>query len=131
MTVALDKNGVEDQTTLLVPANATDPLTIRKGMSIRGEVIGSESLIIEGKVEGIIKVPNCRVTVGQHAEVFADIAAREVIVFGRVLGNVDASDRVGLRSEASLTGLVTTKRIQITEGAYFHGALNIIAKAQG
>jgi cytoskeletal protein CcmA (bactofilin family) len=131
LTVALNKNQVEDQATSLVPANATESLTIRKSMRIKGEVIGSESLVIEGKVEGIIRVPNCRVTVGQHAEVFADIAAREVIVFGRVLGNVDASDRVDLRSEASLTGLVTTKRIQITEGAYFHGALNIIAQGQG
>jgi cytoskeletal protein CcmA (bactofilin family) len=130
LTVALNENRVEDHATLLVPANATDPVTIRKGMRIKGEVIGSESLVIEGHVEGMIRVPDCRVTVGQDAEVFADISAREVIVVGRVVGDIEASDRVDLRSDGSLTGLVTTKRIQITEGAHFQGGLSIIAESQ-
>jgi cytoskeletal protein CcmA (bactofilin family) len=99
-------------------------------MRIKGEVIGSESLIIEGKGEGIIRVPNCRVTVGQDADVFVDIAAREVIVLGRVFGNIEASDFVDLRSDGSLTGAVTTKRIQIMEGAHFKGDLNIVVQGR-
>jgi cytoskeletal protein CcmA (bactofilin family) len=130
LTIALDKKPADDNPKSLEFADPPGPVTIRKTMKIKGEVIGSESLIIEGNVEGIIMVPNCRVTVGQHAAVFADIAAREVIVLGRVLGNINATDRVELRSEGSLTGVVTTKRIKITEGAQFNGGLNIIAQGQ-
>jgi cytoskeletal protein CcmA (bactofilin family) len=130
LTIGLDEGRIQDQSSVLALPNATDSVTIRRSMTIKGEVIGSESLVIEGNVEGMIRVPDCCVTVGQDAEVFADITAREVIVFGRVLGDIDASDRVDLRSEASLTGVVTTKRIQIMEGAHFHGGLNIIAPDQ-
>jgi cytoskeletal protein CcmA (bactofilin family) len=130
LTMALDKKPAEDKAKSLDLADPPGPVTIRRTLRIKGEVIGSESLIIEGNVEGIIMVPNCRVTVGQHAAVFADIAAREVIVLGRVLGNINATDRVELRSEGSLTGVVTTKRIQITEGAQFNGGLNIISQGQ-
>jgi cytoskeletal protein CcmA (bactofilin family) len=101
LTIGLDEGRIQDQSSVLALLNATDPVTIRRSITIKGEVIGSESLVIEGNVEGMIRVPDCRVTVGQDAEVYADIAAREVIVFGRVLGNIDASDRVDLRSEAS------------------------------
>jgi cytoskeletal protein CcmA (bactofilin family) len=97
----------------LRPANATDSVTIRKTIKIKGEVIGSESLVIEGNVERIITAPDCRVTIAQDAAVSADIAAREVIVFGRVLGNINASDRVDLRSEPSMTGVVTTKHSRL------------------
>jgi hypothetical protein len=77
---------------------AADPTTIGKSLRIKGEVIGSESLYIDGKVEGSINLLDCRVTVGRHAQVLADITAREVVVLGTVHGNVNASDRVDIRS---------------------------------
>jgi cytoskeletal protein CcmA (bactofilin family) len=78
---------------------AVDPATIGKSLKIKGEVIGSESLFIDGRVEGAIHLPDCRLTIARDAEVWANITAREVVVFGKVLGNVDASDRVDIRSE--------------------------------
>ena len=55
----------------------------------------------------------------------ANISAREVVVLGEVRGNIDASDRVDIRSEGSLTGDVTAGRITIGEGAYFKGGIDI------
>jgi cytoskeletal protein CcmA (bactofilin family) len=128
LIMTLDQKLNEDHAALAPPPCATDPVTIRKSLRIKGEVIGSESLFIEGRVYGIVSVPNCRVTIGQDAEVFADIAAREVIVVGKVVGDIEASDRVDLRSDSSLTGVVTTRRIQIGEGAHFQGGISIIAQ---
>ena len=68
-------------------------------------------MYIDGKVEGAITLPDSRVTVGRDAQVSANITAREVVVFGKVSGNIYASDRVDIRSEGSLTGDVTTQRI--------------------
>jgi cytoskeletal protein CcmA (bactofilin family) len=88
-------------------------------------VIGSHSLYIDGKVEGAITLLDSRVTVSRDAQVLANIAAREVVVFGKVSGNITASDRVDIRSEGSVTGDATAQRITIGDGAFFRGGLDI------
>jgi cytoskeletal protein CcmA (bactofilin family) len=113
------------------PANGADPATIGKSLQIKGEVIGSESLYIDGNVEGTIILPDSRVTVSRDALVSANITAREVVVLGKVSGNIYASDRVDIRSEGSLTGDVTAGRITIGEGAYFKGGIDIRKSSQG
>jgi cytoskeletal protein CcmA (bactofilin family) len=71
----------------------------------------------------VINLPDSRLTVGRYAQVLADITAREVVVLGTVRGNVNASDRVDIRSEGSLTGDVTTGRIIIGDGAFIKGSV--------
>jgi len=99
--------------------------TIGKSLIVKGEVSGSESLYIDGKVEGAINLPGNRVTVGRNGQVAANITAREVVVLGKVRGNVHASDRVDIRSEGSLTGDVAAARISIEDGAFFKGGIDI------
>jgi len=99
--------------------------TIGKSLVVKGEVSGSESLYIDGKVEGTINLPGNRVTVGRNGQVAANVLAREVVVLGKVRGNVNASDRVDIRSEGSLTGDVSAARISIEDGAYFKGGIDI------
>jgi cytoskeletal protein CcmA (bactofilin family) len=132
---ALSINGTPEKlgTLLLTPGSeptstsvptADDPATIGKSLKIKGEVIGSESLYIDGNVEGHINLPGCRVTVGRDAQVSANISARDVVILGRIRGNINASDRVDIRSGASLTGDVTAYRINIGDGASFKGGLD-------
>ena len=109
---------------------ASDPATIGRSLRIKGEVIGSESLYINGKVEGAINLPNSRVTVARDAQVLANITAREVVVFGNVSGNIYASDRVDIRNEGSVTGDVTAQRITIGDGAFFKGGIDISKTGQ-
>ena len=99
--------------------------TIGKSLVIKGEVSGSESLYVDGKIEGAINLPGNRVTVGRNGQVAANIMAREVVVLGKVRGNVHASDRVDIRSEGSLTGDVIAARISIEDGAFFKGGIDI------
>ena len=65
--------------------------TIGKSLIVKGEVSGSESLYIDGKVEGAINLPGNRVTVGRNGQVAANIMAREIVVLGKVRGNCQAS----------------------------------------
>jgi cytoskeletal protein CcmA (bactofilin family) len=99
--------------------------TIGKGLSIKGEINGSESLFIDGKVEGSVNLPGNRVTVGRNGQVSASITAREIVVLGKVRGNVSATDRVDIRAEGSLSGDVAAARISIEDGAYFKGGIDI------
>lgn len=102
-----------------------DQASISKGLFIKGEITGSESLFIDGKVEGSINLNGNRVTVGRNGQVAASITAREVVVLGKVRGNVTASDRVDIRAEGALTGDVAAARISIEDGAFFKGGIDI------
>ena len=103
---------------------------IGKSVVIKGEVSGSESLYIEGRIEGVINLPGNRVTVGRNGQVAASVTAREVTVHGRIVGNVDAVDRLHVRSEGSLTGDVIAHRIMVEDGAFFKGKIDIRSSAQ-
>ena len=119
------------------PAGATaatpagEQATIGKSLVVKGEVSGSESLYIDGKVECAINFPGNRVTIGRNGQLAANIMAREVVVLGKVRGNIQASDRVDIRSEGSLTGDVTAARISIEDGAYFKGDIDIRKPGEG
>jgi cytoskeletal protein CcmA (bactofilin family) len=108
-----------------VSTSTADQATIGKSLVIKGEVTGSESLYIDGRVEGSINLSGNRVTVGRNGVVSANINAREIVVLGKVRGNITASDRVDIRSDGSLTGDVVAARISIEDGAFFKGGIDI------
>jgi len=108
------------------PAAVTgEQATIGTGLIIKGEITGSESLFIDGKIEGSITIPGNRVTIGRNGQVAANISAREIVVLGKVRGNVTATDRVDIRAEGSLSGDVAAARISIEDGAFFKGGIDI------
>jgi cytoskeletal protein CcmA (bactofilin family) len=102
-----------------------DVATIGKSVIVRGELSGSEDLYVDGEVEGSITLKGQSLTIGPNGRVRANLEARNVIVHGRVDGNVNASDRVDLRKSASLTGDISTARVAIEDGAYFKGTIDI------
>src|SRR5260370_12595624 len=68
----------------------SDRATARLGASlqVKGEISGDEVLQIDGTVEGLVNLQDRKLTIGRAAKVTADIAAREVVVFGSVKGNL-------------------------------------------
>jgi len=107
---------------------ATSPVeqaTIGRSLVIKGEVSGSESLFIDGRVEGSINFPENRVTVGRNGVVAANITANEVVIMGKVQGNVECADRLDIRSEGLLAGDVITHRISVEEGAILKGGVEV------
>ncbi len=104
---------------------AMEQATLGSTVTVKGELSGSQALYIDGHVEGSIQFAGQRVTVGRTAVVLANIAAREIIVMGRVTGNIDGSERVDIRSEAVFTGEVVTQRISIDEGAMVKGHVRV------
>ena len=121
---------VPDPSRQMRPSNTSEPLlgdrsTIGKSLLIKGEITGSESLHIEGKVEGTIDLPGDCVTVGRNGRVSANIAARDIVVLGEVLGNCEASDHLDIRSKGSLYGDVVVARISVEDGAFMTGSIDI------
>ena len=94
-------------------------------LEIKGKISGEEDLQIDGKVEGSVALNGQRLTVGRSGQLNSEVWAREVVVYGKLTGNVHASDRVEIKKDGSLTGDIMTARISIEDGAYFKGRIEI------
>jgi cytoskeletal protein CcmA (bactofilin family) len=105
-----------------------DQATIGRTLVIKGEISGSEALYVDGSIEGKITMPESRVTIGRNGKVDASIQAREVVVMGKVNGNIQCSDRVDIRSEGSVTGDISTARISVEDGAALKGGIQVHAE---
>jgi len=103
---------------------------IGKSVRIHGELTGSEDLYLDGEIEGTIALTESRFTVGPNARVLADIQARDVIVFGRVEGNIEATGRVELRQGCEVLGDVKALRLSIEESAAIRGKVETGGKIE-
>jgi cytoskeletal protein CcmA (bactofilin family) len=102
-----------------------DQATIGRTLVIKGEISGSEALYIDGRIEGKIIMPDSRVTIGRNGKVDASIQAREVVIMGKVTGNIECSDRVDIRAEGSVSGDISTSRISVEDGAALKGGIQV------
>src|SRR5580765_5966418 len=101
---------------------------IGKSVQIRGELTGSEDLYLDGEIEGTIDLRDHSLIIGPNGKIKAGITARDLVVHGKVEGNVTATGRVELRKSCTLIGDVSTQRIVIEDGAFFKGAIDIKEK---
>ncbi len=101
------------------------PARIGKSVVIRGEVKGSEDLIVDGRVEGTITLSESRLTIGANANVAADLTAKDVLVLGQVQGNIVASGRVELRAGCAVAGDIRALRLSVEDNAVFRGKVDL------
>ena len=92
---------------------------------IKGELLGSEDLYVEGQVEGTIELQGNTLTIGPNGHVRANVSAKGVIVRGKLDGDIRATDRAELKKTAVVVGDVATRRISIEDGAYLKGKVDI------
>jgi cytoskeletal protein CcmA (bactofilin family) len=103
-------------------------VNIGESVIIKGELSATEDLTIEGRVEGVIQLPDHVVTIGSSGRVKAQVVAKAVIILGEVLGNVTASERVDIRDNGSVDGDIVSPRVAIGEGAHFRGSVDMQRK---
>jgi len=106
-------------------AERADVGHIGKSVVIRGELTGNEDLYLDGEIEGTINLRDHKLVIGPNGKIKATITARDIVLHGRVEGNVSATERVELKKACTLMGDVSTQRIVIEDGAYFKGSIDI------
>lgn len=92
-----------------------------KTIVLKGELRSSEDLTLEGRVDGPITCENAAVVLTPTAIVTGSIIARDITVFGRIAGQLVATERVTIRREAEVTGQVVSKRFVLDDAALFNG----------
>ena len=112
------------QTAAPVPApprpGAATTCVVGANTTIKGEILGDEDVLVEGQVEGQIRIAR-ELRVGPGGKVKASISAQSVVVSGEVVGDCEASGRVEIQASGRLSGNIRAPRIVIAEGAIFRG----------
>jgi len=104
---------------------AEQATNIGKSIFLKGQLVGHEDLIIEGRVEGKIELEDHNLVVGPHGKINAQINAKNVIVMGKVVGNIYATKMVEIKSPGSVVGDINSSRISVEDGARFKGSVDI------
>jgi cytoskeletal protein CcmA (bactofilin family) len=91
------------------------------GIKIKGEITGREDLLIDGEVHGQIRISDARVTIGSNGRLTANVEAREIMVRGKVKGDLHARDRVQIGPSGGVIGDVVTRFLSVEEGAEIRG----------
>jgi cytoskeletal protein CcmA (bactofilin family) len=97
---------------------------IGRSATFRGDLSSTDDLQIDGSFEGTVHQSSGRLTIGVEAQVYAGIVAPEVVVFGRVEGDIRASGRVDLRSTAVVLGDIFAGRLSMEENASLRGQVD-------
>lgn len=113
-------------------ARRIDEATLRAGAAIgksivvKGTITGKEDLLVDGRVDGDIELPENRLTVGAGGAIHGGIRAREIIINGNVQGNMEATERVEIKRGARVVGDLRAQRPVIEDEAYFKGNVETI-----
>jgi cytoskeletal protein CcmA (bactofilin family) len=102
---------------------------IGKSVIVRGELSGNEDLTMDGDLEGSITLTDSKLTIGPNARVVANIKVRDLVVFGKLTGNVIASGRIELRQSAVVSGDMVASRLSIEESAVIKGRVDLTGTA--
>ena len=98
---------------------------IGPGISVSGEVTGTEDLRIDGKVDGTVNLRDNVVTVSHSGEVRANITASTVNINGRVVGDIAGIEQVVLTKSAWVRGNIIAPRVNLENGSKFKGSIDM------
>jgi cytoskeletal protein CcmA (bactofilin family) len=99
--------------------------SLGKSIVVNGTLSGREDLTVEGQVDGQIELGDHVLTVGPNGRITAKVAARVIIVLGRVTGNLIASDKVDIRESGSVEGDIVAPRVAIADGSHVRGRIDM------
>ena len=103
--------------------------TIGPSISIKGDLMGEEDLVIQGRVEGKVELKQNSVTIGKSGRAKADIYGKLVTIEGEVEGSLFALEQVVVRSSGNVRGDISAPRVTIEDGAKFKGSIDMDVKS--
>jgi cytoskeletal protein CcmA (bactofilin family) len=97
-------------------------------ITIKGDLIGEEDLVIEGRVEGKVEFRRHSVTVGKNGRIKADIHGKTITVEGNVEGNLYGDEQLIVRQSGTVRGNIVSPRVALEDGSNFKGNIDMSPK---
>jgi len=115
------------------PAKSTreQSTTIGASIKIKGELSGEEDLVIQGNVEGTVRLKDNSISVSEQGRVQADVYARSIIVQGELSGDLYGTESVTVASSGRVSGNIVAPRVVLEDGAKFKGNIDMDGKNAG
>lgn len=107
------------------PGSSGKSAVIGPGIHINGDIGGDENLLVEGKVDGKIRLDSHQVEVGQSGRVYADITAKVIKIAGEVRGDISGSEKVIISRSGNVQGNIVAPRMTLEDGAIFKGSIDM------
>lgn len=94
-------------------------------IAIKGDISGTEDLVLEGKMEGTINLPKNEILIGPDGQVKADLTALKVSIEGHVTGDIRGSERVVIKHSGKVEGNIVAPRVVLEDGCQFKGSVEM------
>ncbi|UCG52615.1 MAG: polymer-forming cytoskeletal protein [Candidatus Latescibacterota bacterium] len=100
------------------------------GCKVKGNIELQGTLRIDGDFDGEVKCPETLI-IGKSGVVKANVAVKNAVIGGKLLGNIQASNKIELQTGSHVEGDIQTARLVIDEGVFFEGACKMGTQAPG
>jgi cytoskeletal protein CcmA (bactofilin family) len=108
-------------------AGAKNTTVLTADCEFKGAMAFSGELQLHGRLEGTIESEGGTLTIGEEAMIKAEIKVNDVLIYGKVQGNVYATGRVELRGKAEVYGDLHCNRLAMDDGVVFVGKSNALS----
>ena len=117
------------KTVKAVEQNVNDVSRISQGASIRGDLVSSTDIRVDGQVDGSL-FSDGKVVVGESARLSGKLFGTTVDFWGKMDGDVFVSDTLSLKSSSTVNGNIHVRRIQVEMGAQINGSFKMITEQE-
>ena len=98
---------------------------IGAGTTVNGDIVADSAIMrVDGQVNGGITTKGDLV-VGPSGVINGNVTASSLNLAGKVLGNVDADNKVEIEAKGQIIGDITTKLMAMDETAVIKGRVNM------
>ena len=118
-----------NKTVKAVEQNVNDVSRISQGASIRGDLVSSTDIRVDGQVDGSL-FSDGKVVVGESARLSGKLFGTTVDFWGKMDGDVFVSDTLSLKSSSTVNGNIHVRRIQVEMGAQINGSFKMITEQE-
>lgn len=94
-------------------------------IQVKGTITGNENLVIEGKVDGAVDLPQHDLTIGESGQVVANLSAKTIKVDGQVTGDITGAEKVIISKSGKVQGNLVAPRVSLEDGAKFKGSIDM------
>jgi len=122
------KNEIIEEKPIPSPVPVEKKTIIGRHISIEGNIVGKEDLMIEGTVKGSVELEEHHLIVGPEGKVDGEVHAQDVTISGQLTGNINALGMVMITKEANFDGEIKAKSLSVEDGAYLKAAIELESK---
>lgn len=108
-------------------AQAGSETIIAQGVKVEGDFKSNGDITIDGELNGSLATA-ASLHIGESAVIHAEVSAKNAVIAGTIVGNLQVEDGLQLLSSAHVTGDIMTSRLSIAEGSVINGRISMNSK---